>query len=310
MFSIRLFNNLTSQRPIQLVRGLQTSYVNCALIQSPRGALKYEEKYGEFYEGDFKTRWKLLKEEWAAMKKFYSKWDNWDRFVFKRLFSHPMKKIKTIIPGDEYIFADLSKPESLNVWKLGSDRIWNEGYSTCRLEANNGGYATFSGYLDSTNLPKDGTISRVGYVNMTTYTAPEFLAWDNNFNFEDWSHITLKIRGDGRRWLLILGQRGYSNQCWDDKYVTWLPTHGGPYWQEVKIPFSKFFLGALGRIQEPQCRMDKYPITYIGLTLMDGRTGPFRLDVKSLGVAYDPRNYEEFAYEDYYVPEHPHHYLD
>lgn len=162
MFTIRLCSlSLNKQSPL-LVRSLFTSNVNCAMLQSPRGTLKYEEKYGEFVEGDFKTRWRLLKEEFQQMKEFYSVWDNWSRYVFKRKLRNPMKNYRTICLDDEFIISDFSKPEDLSKWKLGSDRIWNEGYSTCRLEQNNGGYATFSGYLDSINLPKDGTISRVG----------------------------------------------------------------------------------------------------------------------------------------------------
>lgn len=92
----------------------------------------------------------------------------------------------------------------------------------------------------------------------------------------DWSPFNtlhLRVRGDGRPWMINVATETYFSHQKDDIYCYFLYTRGGPYWQEVKvgsvnlrkaqtvapqllpllqIPFSKFFLTSRGRVQDDQ----------------------------------------------------------
>ncbi|KAG7251465.1 hypothetical protein CRUP_023938 [Coryphaenoides rupestris] len=111
--------------------------------------------------------------------------------------------------------------------------------------------------------------------------------------------LHLRVRGDGRPWMINLTSETYFTHNWDDMYSYFLYTRGGPYWQDVKIPFSKFFLGYRGRIQDNQCHLWLDKINTIGFTLGDGVDGPFQLEVDYIGAHIDYAHKEQFAYEIY-----------
>lgn len=62
---------------------------------------------------------------------------------------------------------------------------------------------------------------------------------------ENWGHFThllIKVRGDGRRYALILHTPGYWDYEWHDYYAYPFYTHGGPYWQYAKVQYFLFFV--------------------------------------------------------------------
>lgn len=138
---------------------------------------------------------------------------------------------------------------------------------------------------------------------------PLFLNDNSRFDFSLFTHLTFKVRGDGRNWSIILKEKGNFDLTWLDIYQYTLFTHGGPYWQKVKIPFSKFVLTSSGAIQDKQFPITLSNISSVGLTLKDTYTGPFKLDIEYIGLEYDSRNYEEFSYEFYFVKEDPYYEL-
>ena len=43
----------------------------------------------------------------------------------------------------------------------------------------------------------------------------------------------------------------------------------------------------------------------MSITMMDGTSGPFQLEIKDIGLHYDPnQDMEDFAYEMYRIPEY------
>lgn len=111
-------------------------------------------------------------------------------------------------------------------------------------------------------------------------TNPLSQSFFNRIKHYDWSSFNtlhLRVRGDGRPWMINIGTETYFSHQKNDIYCYFMYTRGGPYWQEVKvsstnlritnmhqpsplnrylpvlqIPFSKFFLTSCGRVQDSQ----------------------------------------------------------
>lgn len=64
----------------------------------------------------------------------------------------------------------------------------------------------------------------------------------------DWRQYTtlvLKVRGDGRSYLINLSTEGYFDIMWNDIYHYVLYTRGGPHWQICKVSHRLFWLYSL-----------------------------------------------------------------
>lgn len=60
----------------------------------------------------------------------------------------------------------------------------------------------------------------------------------NRKKHHDWSPFNtlhLRVRGDGRPWMVNVAAETYFSHQKDDIYCYFLYTRGGPYWQEVKV---------------------------------------------------------------------------
>ncbi|KAJ4448186.1 complex I intermediate-associated protein 30, mitochondrial [Periplaneta americana] len=206
-------------------------------------------------------------------------------------------------PGETDIIWQFNDPASLERWVTTSDSDHNEGYSTCDLSLSKGGKGLFTGTL-STQTPKDGRVKKAGYCNMRSMRPRKSFKRDAYFDWRMYSHIVLRVRGDGRSYMLNITTMGYFDIMWNDIYTYALFTRGGPYWQLSKIPFSKFFLTSKGRIQDKQNAIPLDKVTNIGITAVDKINGPFHLEIDYIGLEFDPTHKEEFAYEMYTMPKY------
>lgn len=116
----------------------------------------------------------------------------------------------------------------------------------------------------------------------------------------------MRVRGDGRPYLINLHTEGYFDVLWFDIYHYILYTRGGPHWQTTRIPFSKFFLSSKGRIQDKQYPIPLSRISALGFSVSakGGQIGPFGLEIDYVGLEFDPNITEEFAYEMYRMPKY------
>lgn len=156
----------------------------------------------------------------------------------------------------------------------------------------------FHGFLD-TKLPPDGELKRTGYCNLRM--VPRLSPFKNKkrYDWEIFTHIVFRVRGDGRIYTVNLHLQKETDVCSYDTYHYFIWTRGGPYWQYVRIPFSKFFFAYKGRVQAHNPPLPKHEVGTISFTIADKITGPFRFEIDFIGVEYDPSHIEESAYENY-----------
>lgn len=203
-------------------------------------------------------------------------------------------------PGEVDVAWRFTDENSLDKWIVSSDADNNEGFSHCTLSRTSYGKALFSGNI-CLRIPKDGRVKRAGYCNMKTLRHKKSFKRDAYYNWIPYNMLVLKVRGDGRSYLLNLSTRGYFDITWNDVYHYVLFTRGGPYWQIAKIPFSKFFFSSKGRIQDRQEPLPLDKISAFGISAADRYGGDFSLEIDYIGLEYDPNHTEEFAYEMYEI---------
>lgn len=229
-----------------------------------------------------------VKKNFALLKKEFS--DRWVGPEGKPIIEHLLEQNRVI--------WEFRGEESLEQWTVSSDReIGGQSEVYSKLGRNNNTCLVY-GTLSSTP-PRDGETRYSGYC--TVRSKQQLASFDRKKHF-DWTTFNtlhLRIRGDGRPWMINIATETYFSHQKDDIYCYFLYTRGGPYWQDVKIPFSKFFLTHRGRVQDDQHNLLLDKVNTIGFTLGDKADGPFQLEIDFIGVCKDYAHTEEFAYESY-----------
>ncbi|XP_058470885.1 complex I intermediate-associated protein 30, mitochondrial [Solea solea] len=214
---------------------------------------------------------------------------------FERFVGPEGRPLNVHILEQNRVIWEFRGPESLEQWTVSSDREIG-GQSEVYLKLGKNNTCFLYGTLSSTP-PRDGETRYSGYCTMRS---KQLLASFDRKKHHDWTSFNclhLRVRGDGRPWMINIAGENYFSYRKDDIYNYFLHTRGGPYWQDVKIPFSKFFLTNRGRILDDQYYLWLDKINTIGFTLGDKTDGPFQLEIDFIGVCKDHAHTEEFAYE-------------
>ncbi|XP_034624997.1 complex I intermediate-associated protein 30, mitochondrial [Trachemys scripta elegans] len=205
---------------------------------------------------------------------------------------------------DEYLLQqtrvvwEFHSQKDLDEWVVSSDaEIGGKSETYLKLGKNNQ-TALLYGTLN-TEVPRDGETRYSGYCSMKTKLPKGAFGTKKYYDWSNFNSLYLRIRGDGRPWMINIYTNPYFSHQKDDLYNYFMFTRGGPYWQEIKIPFSKFFLSSRGRIQDEQYPLWLDKISTVGFTLGDKADGPFQLEIDFIGLLKDRAHTEEFAYEKY-----------
>lgn len=197
-------------------------------------------------------------------------------------------------------YFEFGGPESLDNWVVTCDSDWDMGYSTADVSISPSGSGIFSGNI-CTQTPKTGKIHLAGYANLRFVPPTRSFYREHTYVFVAYTHLALRIRGDGRTYIVNLHPHTMFDMTYMDMHSYILHTRGGPYWQETLIPFSKFFLHHKGRMHDQQYPIDLQEVKNMSISLMDQNDGPFRLEIDYVGCIQDQNHNEEFAYELYHV---------
>lgn len=56
-----------------------------------------------------------------------------------------------------------------------------------------------------------------------------------SYEWSQYTHVVLKVRGDGRQYLVNISTEGIYDLSWFNMYSYRLHTRGGPHWQLTKV---------------------------------------------------------------------------
>ena len=217
-----------------------------------------------------------------------------DKFTFQDL--------EFVQHGSYTVLSQFDNQDTINEWVFTADSDHNEGKSSGSFTLSDRNYGIFAGSIN-TEPPKDGVVKRSGYCSIRS--PPKSKSFKRRVPyeiFEDYTHVVVRYRGDGRPYLVNIKILYDLDLLWQDVYSYPLYTRGGPYWQIAKIPLSKFFLANKGRIIDRQERIPLNKVQNIGFTCSDQNSGPFYLELDYLALLHDHSHEEKFAYETYEVP--------
>ncbi|KAM6917953.1 complex I intermediate-associated protein 30, mitochondrial isoform 1-T2 [Lycodopsis pacificus] len=229
-----------------------------------------------------------IKKHFTLLKKEF--FDRWVGPQGKPLLEHMLEQNRVI--------WEFRGPESLDQWTVSSDHEIG-GQSEAYLKLGKNMNTCFLYGTLSATPPRDGETRYSGYCTMRSKQSLASFDRKKHNDLSSFNTLHLRVRGDGRPWMINIATETYFSHQKDDIYNYFLYTRGGPYWQDVKIPFSKFFLTNRGRIQDDQHPLWLDKVNTIGFTLGDKADGPFQLEIDFVGVCKDYAHTEEFAYEMY-----------
>uniref|UniRef100_A0A1A7WCC4 Complex I intermediate-associated protein 30, mitochondrial n=1 Tax=Iconisemion striatum TaxID=60296 RepID=A0A1A7WCC4_9TELE len=236
----------------------------------------------DFWKGleGIKKHFRLLKQEFT---------DPWIGPEGKPILEHMLEQNRVV--------WEFRGSESLEGWTVSSDKEIG-GQSEVYLKLGKNNTCFLHGTLCSAS-PRDGETRYSGYCTMRSKQPLASFDRKKHFDWSSFNTLHLRIRGDGRPWMINVTTENYFSHQKDDIYSYFLYTRGGPYWQDVKIPFSKFFITHRGRIHDDQHPLWLDKVNTIGFTLGDKADGPFQLEIDFIGVCKDYAHTEDFAYEMY-----------
>lgn len=196
------------------------------------------------------------------------------------------------------IIHRFDEQSKINQWDVVTDTRNSEGFSIADLTFTKDKTAVFHGNL-SLRVPNNGWQTYAGYCHIAApFTWKPFwkIGWDN---WELFTDIVLRVRGDGRKYTLVVGQWVANAYHVDDRWIYPFFTRGGPYWQDIKIPLNKLYRIRDGKPALKQEAFIKNRVEHFGISLMDNVEGPFKLEIDYIALMLDRNTNKKHYYEMY-----------
>lgn len=207
-----------------------------------------------------------------------------------------------------YIFEDFDTDESIKKWKALADSSSLNGFSFAEVKRSPSGHCLFTGIIDN-RVPDDGVTMNSGFAALIGPCRDRYklMQREAHWDWTKYNEIEMKFRGDGRRYSFVINTSYDCDATYYDNYSVHVWSRGGPYWQVVRIPFSKLVFVSKGFTQESQGRMPAFRIKFIAIALQDKIDGPFSLEIDYIGLRNSIIQFDErTAYETYVFPHKRH----
>lgn len=157
-------------------------------------------------------------------------------------------------------------------WMIVNDGVMG-GVSDSRLAHDAAGWMTFAGEV---SLDRNG-----GFCSARTELAPKL-------RLAETQSIRLRVRGDGKTYVLTLFRPGTGSSSWEQRFAT---TAG--QWQELELPVDRFKYAYYGPRMPWTWGRDDRPIHdagAVGFLIADKQEGPFALDVAWIKAIAKPED--------------------
>ncbi|MFG1691587.1 CIA30 family protein [Gemmatimonadota bacterium] len=158
---------------------------------------------------------------------------------------------------DMKVVVDFTEPDGAQ-WTIVNDGVMG-GLSTSDLELTEEGTGLFSGFV---SLDNNG-----GFASIR--------ATFQSMDLSPYMGVTLKIRGDGRRYQLRFRLDGSFDGV---AYMAEFDTRPGE-WTEIDLPFQAFQPTFRGRVPRGAGSLDPTRIRQMSFLIGDKKEGPFRLEI-------------------------------
>lgn len=246
-------------------------------------------------------------------EKVYKQWlkeafsrEGWE-FIKDGLKTVKRQRVDRMLPRNieynkTYVFEHFDNDEFLKTWKVGADSDSLHGYSSGELVRSPHGHALFRGILD-TRIPDDGLTENSGFVGLMGPNAPKkkFFQFETSWDWRSFNTFEIRFRGDGRQYQLVINTASYMSDIqYYDNYAYPLYTRGGPYWQTLRIPFTKFVFNVKNAPQDHQSSLPAFKVKFVAINIHDRNDGPFALEIDYMGLRMDHYPISEITpYEQY-----------
>jgi monofunctional biosynthetic peptidoglycan transglycosylase len=155
------------------------------------------------------------------------------------------------------VIVDFTEPEGAQ-WIIVNDGVMG-GLSTSDLELTEESTGLFSGFV---SLDNNG-----GFASIR--------ATFQSMDLSPYRGVTLKVRGDGRRYQLRFRLDGTFDGV---AYTTEFDTNPGE-WMEIDLPFQAFQPTFRGRVPRRAGPFDLTRIRQMSFLIGDKKEGPFKLEI-------------------------------
>lgn len=150
-----------------------------------------------------------------------------------------------------------------NRWRIVNDGVMG-GLSSSNVVVNNEGKIIFSGNV---LLENNG-----GFASLRSPV--------KDYNFEKFSGIEIKVKGDGKRYSISMKETTYFSGYF---YTSTFETKKDE-WITIKIPFDQFKLYYFGRENKSNKKIPLNNIKEISLLIGDKQEGSFMLEIEFLQI--------------------------
>nr|XP_033807648.1 complex I intermediate-associated protein 30, mitochondrial isoform X2 [Geotrypetes seraphini] len=176
---------------------------------------------------NFKKSIEEVKKHFGLLKKEIV--DHWTGPEGRPLIEHLLEQTRVI--------WEFRSQQDLEQWVVSSDQEIGGKSETYLKLSKNSQTALLYGTLN-TSVPHDGETRYSGYCSLRSKMPQGAFNHRKHHDWSSFNALHLRIRGDGRPWMVNLGTEMYFSHQKDDLYNYFMFTRGGPYWQDVKASMA------------------------------------------------------------------------
>ncbi|XP_003387001.1 PREDICTED: complex I intermediate-associated protein 30, mitochondrial-like [Amphimedon queenslandica] len=190
--------------------------------------------------------------------------------------------LKPLDDSEKLMLWDLRDEDCVNEWECISDEERGGGSQATFKSNKKGTGSVFEGVLNTSI--KNTELKYSGYCAIRSkpvkYRSLDLMKMDRK-DVSEFDAFEIRVRGDGRKFFANIHAPGLATRA-DNLWQYFIFTRGGPEWEDIILPFHKFFLTHRGYFQDRQVVLPLKSIATFGLLVADRVNGPFKLEIQHI----------------------------